>query len=71
MRAAYAHAIERGRRFYSYGDGSLPLPRKGFRQHGVLCTAGGSLTRADGGRNKSRPPANVNRIRDAALMPRR
>jgi S-adenosylmethionine:tRNA ribosyltransferase-isomerase len=23
MRAAYAHAIEHGYRFYSYGDGSL------------------------------------------------
>jgi S-adenosylmethionine:tRNA ribosyltransferase-isomerase len=26
MRAAYAHAIEEGYRFYSYGDGSLLLP---------------------------------------------
>ena len=26
MKAAYAHAIERGYRFYSYGDGSLLLP---------------------------------------------
>ncbi|MBW6529969.1 tRNA preQ1(34) S-adenosylmethionine ribosyltransferase-isomerase QueA [Sphingomonas sp. RRHST34] len=26
MQAAYAHAIERGYRFYSYGDGSLLLP---------------------------------------------
>ncbi len=26
MRAAYAHAIENGYRFYSYGDGSLLLP---------------------------------------------
>jgi S-adenosylmethionine:tRNA ribosyltransferase-isomerase len=27
MKAAYAHAIERGYRFYSYGDSSLLLPR--------------------------------------------
>lgn len=27
MRAAYAHAIESGYRFYSYGDGSLLLPK--------------------------------------------
>ena len=26
MQAAYAHAIERGYRFYSYGDSSLLLP---------------------------------------------
>ncbi|MEO7410315.1 MAG: S-adenosylmethionine:tRNA ribosyltransferase-isomerase, partial [Sphingomicrobium sp.] len=26
MQAAYAHAIEQGYRFYSYGDGSLLLP---------------------------------------------
>jgi S-adenosylmethionine:tRNA ribosyltransferase-isomerase len=26
MRAAYAHAIRDGYRFYSYGDGSLLLP---------------------------------------------
>jgi len=26
MRAAYAHAIDKGYRFYSYGDGSLLLP---------------------------------------------
>ncbi len=28
MKAVYAHAIERGYRFYSYGDSSLLLPRK-------------------------------------------
>ena len=28
MKQAYAHAIESGYRFYSYGDGSLLLPRK-------------------------------------------
>jgi S-adenosylmethionine:tRNA ribosyltransferase-isomerase len=28
MRAAYAHAIESGYRFYSYGDANLLLPRK-------------------------------------------
>jgi len=27
MKSAYAHAIEQGYRFYSYGDGSLLLPR--------------------------------------------
>ena len=27
MRAAYAHAIEDGYRFYSYGDSSLLLPQ--------------------------------------------
>jgi S-adenosylmethionine:tRNA ribosyltransferase-isomerase len=27
MKAAYAHAIEAGYRFYSYGDASLLLPR--------------------------------------------
>ena len=26
MKAAYQHAIDRGYRFYSYGDGSLLLP---------------------------------------------
>ena len=26
MKAAYAHAIRKGYRFYSYGDGSLLLP---------------------------------------------
>ena len=26
MRAVYAHAIENGYRFYSYGDASLLLP---------------------------------------------
>jgi S-adenosylmethionine:tRNA ribosyltransferase-isomerase len=26
MKAAYAHAVERGYRFYSYGDASLLLP---------------------------------------------
>ena len=31
MKAAYAHAIETGYRFYSYGDASLLLPRKGRR----------------------------------------
>lgn len=29
MQAAYKHAIESGYRFYSYGDGSLLLPRNG------------------------------------------
>jgi S-adenosylmethionine:tRNA ribosyltransferase-isomerase len=29
MRSAYAHAIERGYRFYSYGDASLLLPSTG------------------------------------------
>ena len=29
MKAAYAHAIERGYRFYSYGDSSLLLPASG------------------------------------------
>ena len=28
MKQAYAHAIESDYRFYSYGDGSLLLPRK-------------------------------------------
>jgi S-adenosylmethionine:tRNA ribosyltransferase-isomerase len=28
MKAAYAHAIARGYRFYSYGDASLLLPDK-------------------------------------------
>ena len=28
MKAAYAHAIEAGYRFYSYGDASLLLPRR-------------------------------------------
>ena len=28
MKATYAHAIEQGYRFYSYGDGSLLLPRR-------------------------------------------
>ena len=28
MKEAYAHAIENGYRFYSYGDGSLLMPRK-------------------------------------------
>jgi len=28
MKSAYAHAIEQGYRFYSYGDGSLLLPRR-------------------------------------------
>ena len=28
MKSAYAHAIERGYRFYSYGDSSLLLPRR-------------------------------------------
>jgi S-adenosylmethionine:tRNA ribosyltransferase-isomerase len=27
MKSAYAHAIEQGYRFYSYGDASLLLPR--------------------------------------------
>jgi S-adenosylmethionine:tRNA ribosyltransferase-isomerase len=27
MKAAYAHAIEQNYRFYSYGDGSLLLPK--------------------------------------------
>jgi S-adenosylmethionine:tRNA ribosyltransferase-isomerase len=27
MQAAYAHAIDAGYRFYSYGDSSLLLPR--------------------------------------------
>ena len=29
MKAAYAYAIAGGYRFYSYGDGSLLLPRRG------------------------------------------
>jgi S-adenosylmethionine:tRNA ribosyltransferase-isomerase len=29
MQKAYAHAIESGYRFYSYGDASLLLPPKG------------------------------------------
>jgi S-adenosylmethionine:tRNA ribosyltransferase-isomerase len=29
MQKAYAHAIESGYRFYSYGDASLLLPSKG------------------------------------------
>jgi S-adenosylmethionine:tRNA ribosyltransferase-isomerase len=29
MKAAYAHAIEQGYRFYSYGDASLLLPSRG------------------------------------------
>jgi S-adenosylmethionine:tRNA ribosyltransferase-isomerase len=28
MRRAYAHAIESGYRFYSYGDSSLLLPKR-------------------------------------------
>ena len=28
MKSAYAHAIEQGYRFYSYGDSSLLLPRR-------------------------------------------
>jgi S-adenosylmethionine:tRNA ribosyltransferase-isomerase len=28
MKAAYAHAIEQGYRFYSYGDSSLLLPKR-------------------------------------------
>jgi S-adenosylmethionine:tRNA ribosyltransferase-isomerase len=28
MKAAYAHAIEQGYRFYSYGDASLLLPKR-------------------------------------------
>ncbi len=28
MKTAYAHAIESGYRFYSYGDGSLLLPAR-------------------------------------------
>jgi S-adenosylmethionine:tRNA ribosyltransferase-isomerase len=28
MQAAYAHAIETGYRFYSYGDASLLLPER-------------------------------------------
>ena len=28
MKAAYAHAIEQGYRFYSYGDASLLLPHQ-------------------------------------------
>jgi S-adenosylmethionine:tRNA ribosyltransferase-isomerase len=28
MQRAYAHAIRGGYRFYSYGDGSLLLPRR-------------------------------------------
>jgi S-adenosylmethionine:tRNA ribosyltransferase-isomerase len=27
MKAAYAHAVEAGYRFYSYGDSSLLLPK--------------------------------------------
>jgi len=30
MKEAYAHAIENGYRFYSYGDGSLLLPKRAF-----------------------------------------
>jgi len=30
MKDAYAHAIENGYRFYSYGDASLLLPRCAF-----------------------------------------
>ena len=30
MKAAYAHAIEQGYRFYSYGDASLLLPKRGL-----------------------------------------
>ena len=29
MKSAYAHAIEAGYRFYSYGDASLLLPARG------------------------------------------
>ncbi len=29
MRAAYAHAVETGYRFYSYGDASLLFPGRG------------------------------------------
>ena len=28
MKAAYAHAIDEGYRFYSYGDASLLLPKR-------------------------------------------
>jgi hypothetical protein len=31
MKAGYAHAIESGYRFYSYGDAPLLLPRSAFR----------------------------------------
>jgi S-adenosylmethionine:tRNA ribosyltransferase-isomerase len=29
MQRAYAHAIQEGYRFYSYGDSSLLLPKRG------------------------------------------
>ena len=32
MKAAYANAIERGYRFYSYGDASLLIPQREIRQ---------------------------------------
>jgi S-adenosylmethionine:tRNA ribosyltransferase-isomerase len=31
MKSAYAHAVARGYRFYSYGDASLLLPRASGR----------------------------------------
>ncbi len=34
MKEAYAHAIENGYRFYSYGDASLLLTQDAFRWEG-------------------------------------
>ncbi len=34
MKAAYAHAIDKGYRFYSYGDASLLVPRKSLSEAG-------------------------------------
>jgi len=41
MKAAYAHAVEGGYRFYSYGDASLLLPSgqpQGGAQQGTVST---------------------------------
>jgi S-adenosylmethionine:tRNA ribosyltransferase-isomerase len=52
MKAAYAHAIAAGYRFYSYGDASLLLPLPGERQSSRLGSGSAAAVTSQSARSR-------------------